>query len=103
MVDSRNGSTKGFSFSAINPKGLTLPSAGTKTGNEPFFSTSKGVTDIFINSSLTSKKQAPVFAAEVGAHALPALLVLGGAIPDPGLHKRTEEPLAKDARYNANH
>jgi hypothetical protein len=96
-----SGETLGGTFAAINPKGFTLPSLGTKTGNEPGFSPVTGLTQIFINATLSPQQQAPVVAVELGAHALPALLGRGSRYPSQAEHKAAETPLKAAAIENA--
>jgi RHS repeat-associated protein len=82
-------------------KGATLPSEGTRIGNELAFSPLKGVTQILMNQALSPDQQAAVLAAELGTHALPALLGKGAAISDPETHDETEQVFIDAARHNA--
>jgi RHS repeat-associated protein len=96
-----NGSQLTAPLQAINNNGITLPSSGTAVGNEPAFSPVKGETQIFVSSALSSASQAATVAAELGAHALPALLGQGAAPASPADHTQRETPLVNAANANA--
>ena len=96
-----NGSQFTAPLQAVNKNGFTLPGASTATGNEPAFSPVKGETQIFVSSGLSNVSQAATVAAELGAHALPALLGQGAAPSSSADHIQREDPLVKAAISNA--
>jgi RHS repeat-associated protein len=96
-----DGNPRVTTFGAENKKGLTLPSAGSNTGNEPGFSPTRGLTQIFINSALNPSDQAPVLAAELGAHAVPALLGKPSVYPTQEEHAAAEAPFIAAAKANS--
>jgi RHS repeat-associated protein len=96
-----SGSLAVGQLSSISSNGLTLPSAGTSTGKEPGFSPVQGVTQVFVSSSLPSAQQAATIAAEIGAHALPALKGQGSVYPTDADHVAKESPLVTEALANA--
>ncbi len=95
------GSVVSVEMQRVNRNGFTLPSEGTRVGNEPAFSPEKGKNQVYINSSRTQEVQAAVIGAELGAHALPALLGQGAAPSSDAEHHLREDPLAQAARTNA--
>jgi RHS repeat-associated protein len=81
-------------------KGVTLPSKGTSTGNEDAYSTRAGITQVFVDQNLTAEELAPVVAAEIAGHALPALLGQGAQPADRDEHVDREMPAQDLARVN---
>ncbi|MEO7418867.1 MAG: RHS repeat-associated core domain-containing protein, partial [Thermoanaerobaculia bacterium] len=96
-----NGGTASRSVGSINDHGFTLPSRGTAIGNEPARSPAQGVTRVYVVNSLPQDQQAATVAAELGAHALPAILGLGAAPGSEAEHHLREDPLVQAARANA--
>jgi hypothetical protein len=88
-----NGTQKSPSLGGLNFQGITLPSSGTATGNEPGFSPVQGTTQVFVDASLPQGEQAATIAAELGTHALPALLGQGAAPLTDADHNLVEVPL----------
>ncbi len=80
--------------------GLTLPSRGTATRHDQLFSSEPGTTRVFVSGALTPQQQAPVIAAEIGAHALPALLGEGAKPEDEEAHLAREYPFIEAAKNN---
>jgi hypothetical protein len=95
------GGTITFHLGAVGLDGITLPSSGTAVGNEPAFSTQPGVTEIYVTDTLTAGDLAATVAAEIGAHAVPALLGHGAAPANAADHTLREMPLTQAARRNA--
>ncbi len=90
-----------YQFGSVKRVGITLPSEGTAVGNEGAFSSETGVTEIYITNAAPVEQQAVIIAAEIGAHALPALLGQGAAPVNDADHKAREDPLKDAARSNA--
>jgi RHS repeat-associated protein len=88
-------------FGNVNDKGLTLPNASSNTGHEPGFSATSGLTQIFINSALNPQQQAPVLAAELGAHAVPAVLGKRSTYQSKAEHDAAEAPFIAAAKSNS--
>ena len=80
--------------------GVTIPSAGT-AGASTVNSTQPGVTEVHLDSTLSSTMQAPVLAGEIAGHALPGLEGRGAEpLVYPGAHPLREKPAAAQARAN---
>jgi hypothetical protein len=80
-------------------KGITLPTNGT-AGDAKITSTTPGVMQVHIDSSLSPAEQAPVVAGELAGHVVPGLLGQGASVTDLQKHHAREDPATEDARRN---
>src|SRR5690606_33358528 len=71
--------------------GLTLPTAGTD-GSSTITSTTPGVMQVHVDSSLSDYAQAPVVAAELAGHVVAGVVGDRAAAPDPIVHHAREDP-----------
>jgi RHS repeat-associated protein len=100
-VQDRNGVQSPVSLAGAGVPAATIPSRGTAASTtENTFSTTPGVTEVRVDSNLSAYDQAPKLAAELGAHAGPALQGQGAPIPNQAQHQATEQPIASEARTN---
>jgi RHS repeat-associated protein len=96
----QHGRQSSMSLATVPLFAATLPSSDLKSPTDSLFSTVPGVTQIHIDSGMTAYAQAPVLAAEIGAHALPGINGCGTAILNASEHKRIEQPITEEARRN---
>lgn len=97
LYQASDGTTQSTSLSDVPLKGFTLPTQATG-GEAEVFSTTPGVTEVYVQEGLSDSQLAPVVAAEIAGHALPGLLGEGAAVAEE--HENREIPAIEEARQN---